>query len=351
MNKSRIDINKLVRPNIAGLRSYSSARDEFTGSEKKMIFLDANENPFDNGLNRYPDPHQNILKEKISEIKGIPAKEMLLGNGSDEVLDLLLRAFCEPKQDNILTFPPTYGMYQVLADINNVGIKKVLLNDEFQIDVEKAFVEIDENTKIVFICSPNNPTGNLMEEERIISLLENFNGLVVIDEAYIDFTDSESWIGRIGDYKNLVVTQTFSKAMGRAGIRLGICYANKEIINILNAIKPPYNVNILTQKEGLNVLNEYKNILEQKDQIIKYKRQLINKIKEIKFIEKIFKTDANFLLIKVDDADKRYRQILEKGIVVRNRNTQPKCKNCLRITIGTDTQNNELYNVLKSIES
>ncbi len=351
MYKSSVDIKKLIRPNIMGLKPYSSARNEFSGTDKKMIFLDANENPFDNGLNRYPDPLQNKLKQKISELKEIPEENILLGNGSDEVLDLLFRAFCNPGKDNILTFPPTYGMYQVLADINDIDVKEVLLNDSFQIDVEKALQEINEETKIIFICSPNNPTGNLMREESVENLLVNFNGLVVVDEAYIDFADSESWIKKIKKYKNLVVTQTFSKAFGKAGIRLGICFADQEIINILNSIKPPYNINILTQEEGLETLVNYKNIFKQKNQIIKYKDQLISKIQDISFVKEIFKTDANFVLIRVDDADKRYQQILEKGIVVRNRNTQPKCENCLRITMGTEEQNKELYKVLKSIES
>ncbi|RUA11608.1 MAG: histidinol-phosphate transaminase [Flavobacteriia bacterium] len=351
MNKRSIDIKKLVRPNIMGLKPYSSARNEFSDADKKMVFLDANENPFDNGLNRYPDPLQSTLKEKISELKGLPAENILLGNGSDEVLDLLFRAFCNPGKDNILTFPPTYGMYQVLADINDVKVKEVLLNDTFQIDMEKALQEIDDETKIIFICSPNNPTGNLMEEESVVRLLESFNGLVVVDEAYIDFADSKSWLEKINEYNNLVVTQTFSKAFGKAGIRLGICFADQEVIEILNSIKPPYNVNILTQEEGLNTLDEYGNILKQKEQIKIYKNQLLSDIQNISFIKEIYKTDANFVLIRVDDADKRYQQILEKGIVVRNRNTQPKCKNCLRITMGTEEQNKELYKVLKSIES
>lgn len=350
MKKNIKDISKLIRPNILGLKAYSSARDEFTGFKKEMIFLDANENPFDNGLNRYPDPLQNTLKEKISALKGIPAEKIMLGNGSDEVLDLLFRAFCNPVKDSILTFPPTYGMYQVLADINDIRVKEVLLNDDFQIDIEKALKEIDDQTKIIFICSPNNPTGNLMAEKSIISLLESFNGIVVIDEAYIDFSDTDSWITRLGDYKNLVVTQTFSKALGRAGIRLGICYADSQIINILNAIKPPYNINILTQKEASDTLDKYEDVIKQINNIKEYKIQLYNDLEDIRFIDEVYNTDANFLLIRVDDANKRYRQILEKGIVVRNRNTQPKCKNCLRITIGTEEQNIELIKVLKSIE-
>jgi histidinol-phosphate aminotransferase len=349
MKNKTIDISKLVRPNIAKLKPYSSARDEFKGADKDMIFLDANENPYDNGMNRYPDPNQTLLKEKIAEMKSIPSDHILLGNGSDEVLDLLFRAFCEPKKENILTFPPTYGMYQVLADINNVPVKQVLLDDNFQIDVEKALKVIDNDTKIIFICSPNNPSGNLMKRDRIIRILENFNGLVVIDEAYIDFSDSESWIRKINKYKNLIVTQTFSKALGRAGVRLGICYANKEIIDVLMRIKPPYNVNILSQKEGLETLDNYMTIVKQVNEIKISKEYLINELNSIGYIKKIYPSKANFLLMKVDDAVKRYEQIMDRGIVVRNRTSQPKCRNCLRITIGTDKQNTELLKVLKSI--
>ncbi len=351
MKNRTIDIDRLVRPNVAVLKPYSSARDEFSNAATGMIFMDANENPYDNGLNRYPDPQQVVLKEKISQLKGVSPDKILLGNGSDEVLDLLFRAFCEPGKENILTFPPTYGMYQVLAGINNVQNKKVLLTDEFQIDVQKALDAIDKNTKMIFVCSPNNPSGNLIEEQRVIELLENFNGLVVVDEAYIDFSNSKSWIEKLGQYNNLVVTQTFSKALGRAGIRLGVCYADPEIIGILNRIKPPYNVNMLTQKEGLKTLENLEEILNQRNEINYFKYNLINELKEIEYIDKIFDSDTNFILIRVDDADRRYKQILDKGVVVRNRNTQPKCKNCLRITIGTEQQNSTLIKVMKNISN
>ncbi|MEN8186965.1 MAG: aminotransferase class I/II-fold pyridoxal phosphate-dependent enzyme, partial [Bacteroidota bacterium] len=248
MRAKSIDINSLVRENVAKLKPYSSARDEFTDFDEGMVFLDANENPFKNDLNRYPDPYQNKLKKNFSDLKNIPLENILLGNGSDEVLDLIFRAFCEPKEDNIITMPPTYGMYKVLSEINDIENNEVLLNSDYQIDVDNVLTIVDKNSKLIFICSPNNPTGNLMAEVSIKRILENFAGLVVIDEAYIDFAEARSWIDEIENYPNLIVTQTMSKAFGMAGIRMGICYANAEIIQVLNKIKPPYNVNQLTQE-------------------------------------------------------------------------------------------------------
>tara|TARA_B100000929_G_scaffold290797_1_gene285978 strand:- start:392 stop:1444 length:1053 start_codon:yes stop_codon:yes gene_type:complete len=345
------NLNTLVRPNVAGLKPYSSARDEFKTEGTEMIFLDANENPNDNGLNRYPDPQQTSVKEKLSEIKKVSPGNMLLGNGSDEVLDLIFRAFCEPGKDNVITLPPTYGMYKVLADINNIENREVLLNHDFEPDLTAIFEQVTEETKIIFLCSPNNPSGNSFEIDRIEKIFENFNGLVVIDEAYIDFSDNESWIHRLEDFPNLIVTQTFSKAFGRAGIRLGVLYASDEIISILNKIKPPYNVNQLTQNESLKVLFNSESI---ESQIIEIKREravLSKQLLEVNFISKIYKSDANFLLIKVDDATKRYNQFLEKGIVIRNRSNQPLCDNCLRITIGTQLENKKLIKAFKELEN
>lgn len=331
------------------MKAYSSARDEFESFGQEMIFLDANENPFANGINRYPDPQQKKLKNQLFKLKGIPENQILLGNGSDEVLDLLFRAFCEPNQDNIITLPPTYGMYGVLANLNAVENREVVLTDSFQPDIKKILERIDANTKMIFICSPNNPTGNSVSEEKITFLLENFNGLIVLDEAYIDFSEKESWILKLDTYKRLVITQTLSKAYGMAGIRLGILYASEEIINILNKIKPPYNVNILTQSEAIKRLSK-KEVIE--DEIINIKKgreALFKQLLEVKFIRKIFASDANFILIKVDDAVKRYDQLLANGIVIRNRSSELLCDNCLRITVGNEKENNQLIKILKSI--
>ena len=345
------DINSLVRPNVASLKPYSSARDEFKTQGPEMVFLDANENPNDSGLNRYPDPQQNLLKQKLSEVKNVPVENILLGNGSDEVLDLIFRAFCEPGKDNVVTLPPTYGMYKVLADINDIENREVLLNHDYEPDVTAILNQVNNSTRIIFLCSPNNPSGNSFETERIEKILENFKGLVVIDEAYIDFSEKDSWTEELQKYPNLIVTQTFSKAYGMAGIRLGILYASEDIIRILNRIKPPYNVNQLTQNEALEKLKKLDNIKLQVSDILNGRRCLIKELVEINFISKVYKSDANFLLIEVDNANKRYDQLLEKGIVVRNRSNQPLCKNCLRITIGTQPENQKLIKALKEIEN
>jgi histidinol-phosphate aminotransferase len=344
-----MNINNLVRENIKSLKPYSSARDEFKEFKTDMVFLDANENPFENGVNRYPDPQQNDLKAELSKLKRIPTNQILLGNGSDEVLDLIFRAFCEPKIDNIITLPPTYGMYKVLANINNIEEKEVLLTDSFEPSVKNILKVVNEHSKILFLCSPNNPTGNSFSNETVEELLTKFKGLIVIDEAYIDFSEQKSWLDRLDAFPNLIITQTLSKAYGMAGIRLGICYASSEIIAVLNKIKPPYNVNELTQKKALKrvlIKNKVKNEIEK---ILEQRQKLIDKLDSISFIEKIYPTDANFVLIKVDDAVKRYKQLLEKGIVIRNRTTQPLCENTLRLTIGTKSENIKLINALKEI--
>ena len=343
------DINKITRENIKSMQPYSSARDEFKEFTQKMVFLDANENPFENGVNRYPDPQQRSVKKALSEIKRINENQILLGNGSDEVLDLIFRAFCEPNKDNIITLPPTYGMYSVLANLNAIENREVILNDNFQPNVDAILAQVDENTKIIFLCSPNNPTGNSFSDESIVTLLQNFKGLVLLDEAYIDFSQKESWLIELSDYPNLIISQTLSKAYGMAGIRLGILYASVEIITILNKIKPPYNINVLTQQKALERLENYDLVVKQINDIKIFKLFLINELKKINFIEKVFPTDGNFILIQVDNATERYNQILEKGIVIRNRSSQPLCKNCLRITIGTESENIQLINVLQTL--
>ncbi len=344
------DINNLVRENVKSMKPYSSARDEFEDFDTAdMIFLDANENPFQNGVNRYPDPQQSSVKVVLAKQRNINPNQILLGNGSDEVLDLIFRAFCEPKEDNIISLPPTYGMYGVLANINAVENREVLLSTDFQPQVEKILATVDENTKIIFLCSPNNPTGNSFSDESVVKLLENFKGLVVIDEAYIDFSDKKSWLAKIDEYPNLVITQTLSKAYGLAGIRLGICYASAAIISVLNKIKPPYNVNELTQLRALERLSNPEKIKSEIVSIIDQRAELLKVLVDVKFVEKIYPTEANFILIKVDDANKRYDELIAKGIVIRNRTTQPLCENTLRLTIGTEQENKKLMEALASL--
>ena len=344
-----MNIQDLIRPTIKALKPYSSARDEFQGVTDNMVFLDANENPYENGVNRYPDPHQRHLKTILSEIKGVSTKNILLGNGSDEVLDLIFRAFCEPHQDNIVILPPTYGMYEVLANLNAIGIKAVNLDDTFQPKVDAILNVADANSKLLFICSPNNPSGNSFDAKAIETLVSEFKGIVVIDEAYIDFSNEASWISKLDMYPNLIVTQTLSKAYAMAGIRLGICYASAEIITVLNTIKPPYNINELTQKKAIELLNIKDLAKNQIQDILKERSLMISQLESVSFISKIYPSDANFVLVKVDDATKRYNQLIEKGIVIRNRTTQPGCENTLRLTVGTPQENKILIDTLKSI--
>ena len=345
-----MNILDLVRENIKSLKPYSSARDEYKdATSEEMIFLDANENPFENGVNRYPDPQQNSVKDLLAEIKKVDKKNILLGNGSDEVLDLIFRAFCEPNKDNIITLPPTYGMYDVLANINAIENKRVLLTEDFQPKVDQILEAVNTNSKILFLCSPNNPSGNSFSSESIEKLLNSFKGLVVIDEAYIDFSEQKSWIERLEEFPNLVITQTLSKAYGLAGIRLGVCYASEEIISILNNIKPPYNVNELTQQKAVERLLKIESVEKEVSEIMNQRNLLLEALKEIDFINTIYPTDCNFVLVRVDDATKRYNQLISKGIVIRNRTTQPLCENCLRFTIGTEKENKKLLQVLKEI--
>jgi histidinol-phosphate aminotransferase len=348
--ENSFDINNLVRENVKSMKPYSSARDEFEDFDTaEMIFLDANENPFQNGVNRYPDPQQSSVKVVLAKQRNVNPNQILLGNGSDEVLDLIFRAFCEPKVDNVITLPPTYGMYGVLANINAVENREVLLSEEFQPQVEKILEAVDENTKIIFLCSPNNPTANSFSDKSVVYLLQNFKGLVVIDEAYIDFSKKQSWMNELDEYPNLVITQTLSKAYGLAGIRLGICYASPAIISVLNKIKPPYNVNELTQLRALERLSDPEKIKSEIASIIAQREELLKVLVDVKFVEKIYPTEANFILIKVDDANKRYAELIATGIVIRNRTTQPLCENTLRLTIGTESENAILMNALKEL--
>jgi histidinol-phosphate aminotransferase len=347
MDTTKTNISNLVRPNVKRMKPYASARDEYMGTVNNMVFLDANENPFENGVNRYPDPQQTRLKSILATQRNVSIDNILIGNGSDEVLDLIFRAFCEPNQDNIITLPPTYGMYEVLANINAVDVLEISLSSVFQPLVKSVLDKQNNNSKLLFICSPNNPTANSFDKDKIETLINNFKGLVVIDEAYIDFSEEESWLNRLNEFPNLIVTQTLSKAYGMAGIRLGMCYASAEIISVLNKIKPPYNVNSLTQQKAIGQLIDSK-IVEKQVELLKTQRELLRvELESIDFIQTIYPSAANFLLIKVDDASKRYNQLLEKGIVIRNRSTQRLCENCIRITVGTPQENQELINILK----
>ncbi|WP_353480758.1 histidinol-phosphate transaminase [Haliscomenobacter sp.] len=340
-----MEIANLVRPNIRKLVPYSSARSEFKG--KAEIFLDANENPFETGLNRYPDPLQWKLKAAISKLKGVPAEQIFLGNGSDEAIDLVVRIFCEPRQDHILILPPTYGMYQVSADIADVGIRSVSLTLDFQPDVEAILAATDAHSKILFICSPNNPTGNNTELEHIRSLCTQFQGIVVVDEAYIDFSKQASCTSLLAEFPNLIVMQTFSKAWGMAGIRLGMAFASTEIIQLFNKVKPPYNINQLTQQIALEALetsyDDYKQLLST---LLSERERLVQGLRELPFVEKVFPSDANFMLIKMDDPNRTYQYLVEEGIIVRNRNTVHLCAGSLRITVGRPEENDALLNAL-----
>lgn len=348
---NNFDINNLIRDNVKVLKPYSSARDEFEDFDTaNMVFLDANENPYQNGVNRYPDPQQLSVKAILAKNKGLNPKQILLGNGSDEVLDLLFRAFCEPKEDNVISLPPTYGMYGVLANINNVEHKEILLSESFQPRVEAILQAVTANTKIIFLCSPNNPTGNSFSTESVTTILEKFNGFVVIDEAYIDFSDKASWLAKLDQYPNLIITQTLSKAYGLAGIRLGICYGSAEVIAVLNKIKPPYNVNELTQQRALDRLKDQARINGEIASIIAQREALLQVLNKVSFVEKIYPTEANFILIKVDNANKRYDELIAKGIVIRNRTTQPLCENTLRLTVGTEEENKKLMEALTELK-
>lgn len=341
-----IDIKNLVRKNILNLKPYSSARDEFEG--ENGIFLDANENPFGE-LNRYPDPYQLKIKQKLSELNQISTENIFLGNGSDEVIDLAFRIFCEPKKDKVLTFSPTYGMYEVSANINDVELINVELKDNFQIDLEslKPYLN-DENLKIIFICSPNNPTGNSIKNIKYI--LENFNGIVFIDEAYIDFSPEESFTNQIKNYPNLIVSQTFSKAWGMASVRVGIAYASEEIIKFYNKVKPPYNISQLNQDAILNTLNDenINQVSENIKIILEEKKSLIQNLEKLDLVKKIFPSDANFILIEVDNANSVYQELVKKKVIIRNRNSV--IKNCLRITVGSPDENKKLIETLQTLK-
>jgi histidinol-phosphate aminotransferase len=348
MSIKKTDINRLVRENIRQLTPYSSARGEFKGAAS--VFLDANENPVDTGYNRYPDPLQLSLKNKISHLWNVPASSIFLGNGSDEPIDLLVRLFCEPRVDHIIITPPTYGMYRVAADIAGVEVKEILLQADYQLSVDDILSQINEHSKLLFLCSPNNPTGNLLNREDIVQIIRDFPGIVVLDEAYIDFADFEGFLPVLSDFSNLVILQTFSKAWGLAAIRMGMAFASKEIIDFLNKIKAPYNLNILTidfVSRQLEFLSEKK---DKVDVLISERKSLLDHFKSFSFIHKINNSDANFILIQVEEADSLYLYLVSKGIIVRNRSNMPLCHEALRITVGTNLENKLLLDTMKEWE-
>jgi histidinol-phosphate aminotransferase len=347
------DLNKLVRQNIRDLKPYSSARSEYSGTAN--VFLDANENSYGSPLtkwyNRYPDPLQWELKKKIAAIKNVPAENMLLGNGSDECIDLLIRAFCEPQKDNLIICPPTYGMYEVYGNINNVEVREVPLLPGFQLNLEAIEASIDDNTKLIFICSPNNPTGNSMEREDIEIVLNNFEGIVVIDEAYINYSRHRSFVAELKEYPNLVVMQTFSKAWGLAALRLGINFASDEIVSILNKIKPPYNINLATQELALKALDNLDDVNTMIRDTVKEREELVKELVQLPMVQKVYPSDANFVLAKMDQATQVYDYLKEKGIIVRNRSNVVLCEDCLRITVGTPEQDKQLLKTLKEYKT
>lgn len=344
--KPFVEVETLVRKNILAMKPYSSARDEFKGEAE--VFLDANENPYPSPFNRYPDPLQWKVKEKLATIKNVTPSKIFLGNGSDEAIDLLIRAFCEPGKDSVMITEPTYGMYSVCAEVNAVNIQKMTLTPDFDLDLDAFPKTFDATTKILFLCSPNNPTGNLLKREKVEAVLRRFYGIVVIDEAYIDFADSKSFIEDLGEFPHLVVLQTFSKAWGLAGLRLGMAFASDYIISILNKIKYPYNVNIQTQELALDALdNAYKKDIWV-DEILTQRDQLIKSLKGLKLVEKVYPTDANFILAKVKDAPGAYQYLMEEKIIVRDRSKVTLCYNCLRITVGTPEENKKLIAALES---
>jgi len=329
------------------MKPYSSARDEFKGEAE--IFLDANENPYPSPYNRYPDPLQWKVKESLAELKGVKPEQTFLGNGSDEAIDLLIRAFCEPHVDSILITPPTYGMYAVCADVNAVSIEQLSLTPYFDIDIDNFPTEFKPSTKILFLCSPNNPSGNLLNRGKVIEVLNRFPGLVVIDEAYIDFASSQSFTFELSKYPNLVILQTFSKAWGLAGLRLGMCFASEEIIQIINKIKYPYNVNVFTQEQALAALLQVEKKNENVKEIIRERYKLADSLSKLSIVKTIYPSDANFLLVQVKDAPATYQHLMMQGIIVRDRSKVTLCDNCIRITIGTPKENQDLLNALEQL--
>ncbi|HMG83879.1 MAG TPA: histidinol-phosphate transaminase [Ferruginibacter sp.] len=344
------ELNKLIRENIKSLKPYSAARHEFTG--KASVFLDANENPYGSPLpesfNRYPDPLQWQLKFQLARIKGVPAENIFVGNGSDEGIDLAFRIFCNPQKDNVIVCPPTYGMYEVGAGINDIAVKKVNLTSNFQLDVEGILDAIDANTKLIFVCSPNNPTGNNMAREDVEVLLNNFSGIVIIDEAYINYSKQKTFIQELTEYPNLIVMQTLSKAWGLAGLRIGLSYASMDIIDLFNKVKPPYNVNELSQRLATDALQHTEQVNNWIKEVVEQREMLVKELTAFSFVEKIYPSNASFFLLKTKNADALYTHLSGHELIVRNRSKEPMCEGCLRITVGTPEENQQLINLFKS---
>ena len=342
-----LDINLLLRDNIRSMKPYSSARDEFSGDA--AVFLDANENPYNSPWNRYPDPRQLKLKERVSEIKNVPVKNIFLGNGSDEPIDLLFRAFCEPGKDNVVSINPTYGMYRVAADTNNVAVKLVNLGPDFELDADAILADVTPQTKIIFLCSPNNPSGNALDHNDMKRIIENFKGLVVVDEAYIDFCPEKSFLPVLDQYPNLVILQTFSKAWGMAGLRLGMAFASGQIIEILSRIKYPYNLSILTQQKALELLADKQRMIDWVGVILKERTKMIEVLGKYPFVIKVYPTDANFVLVKAHDPRGIYKYLVDEKIIVRDRSSISLCEGCLRISIGSPEENDTLIDALNAL--
>lgn len=343
------ELQELVRPNIWRLEPYSCARDEYKGKTAR-VFLDANENPYNNPYNRYPDPLQLDLKAKLSKIKGVPVENIFLGNGSDEAIDLVYRVFCRPQIDNVVAIAPTYGMYQVSADINDVLYRSVLLNEDFSLNADRLLAACDRHTKVVWLCSPNNPTGNALQREEIIKVLTHFEGIVVLDEAYIDFSSEPTFRSELKQYPNIIVLNTMSKAWGCAGIRLGMAFASTDIINLFNKVKYPYNVNLLTQNLAGEMLGEPMEVVRWVKLLNQERERMMKSFAELPSCEKVFSTDANFFLARMTDANAIYRYLIEDGIIVRNRSRVKLCNDCLRITIGTKSENNYLLGAMRQFK-
>lgn len=343
------DLKYLVRPNILSLAPYSSARNEYAG-HTAHVFLDANENPYNKPLNRYPDPLQTDLKSELSKVKGVAPENIFLGNGSDEAIDLCYRVFCEPKKDNVVAIEPTYGMYKVCADINDVEYRPVLLNTDFQTTADALLAACDERTKLIWICSPNNPTGNNINHDEVAEVIRRFDGIVVVDEAYSDFSNQKTFREELGEYPNLIVLNTFSKAWGCAAIRLGMAFAQKNIIELFNKVKYPYNINSLTQKKALEMLADRQDVFEWIRLLLLERGHMVKAFKELPICKQVYPTDANFFLARMTDAQAIYDYLVERGIIVRNRTRVQLCDNCLRITIGTRSENAELMGALRQYE-
>ena len=337
-------LEELVRPNVWRMQPYSSARNEFQGNAS--VFLDANENPWNEPINRYPDPLQRQVKARLSQLKGVEPRSIFLGNGSDEAIDLVIRAFCEPKADNIVTITPSYGMYEVAAETNDVECRKVALDERFDLDVAALWAAVDAHTKVIYLCSPNNPSGNSLNREAIYQLLRGFEGLVVVDEAYIDFSAQPSFLAELSQYPNLIVLQTFSKAWGAAAIRLGMAFAAPAIIEVLNKIKYPYNINLLVQNKALELMENEAEMRQEVKAILAERVRMAKLLSEAPFGFEVFPSDANFLLVRVGDTDRLYKALVDRGIIVRNRNRVLKCQGCLRITIGLPAENDLLLHAL-----